>query len=93
MQTLRWQQQRLQQVTRVRSQQATQQVQLLRQKLETLDPKAVLKRGYAVVKQDNGAIVRSSSDLTPGQNLLIQLNQGQALVQVTQILEISNINS
>lgn len=87
MQTLRWQQQRLQQATRVRSQQATQQVQLLRQKLETLDPKAVLKRGYAVVKQDQGAIVRSSSDLVPGQNLLIQLNQGQALVQVTQILE------
>lgn len=93
MQALRWQQQRLQQVTKVRSLQATQQVQLLRQKLETLDPKAVLKRGYAVVRQNRGAIVRSSTDLAPGQNLLIQLNQGQALVQVTQILESSNLNT
>ena len=93
MQTLRWQKQRLQQATRVRSQQATQQVQLLGQKLEALDPKAVLKRGYAVVKHDQGAIVRSSSDLVPGQNLLIQLNQGQALVQVTQILEPTRLNT
>lgn len=77
----------------MRSLQATQQVQLLRQKLETLDPKAVLKRGYAVVRQNRGAIVRSSTDLAPGQNLLIQLNQGQALVQVTQILESSNLNT
>lgn len=93
MQALRWQQQRLEQVTKVRSLQAMQQVQLLRQKLATLDPKAVLKRGYAVVRQERGAIVRSSTDLAPGQNLLIQLNQGQALVQVTQILEPSKLNT
>lgn len=87
MQTLKWQQQRLQQATRGRSHRAIQQVQLLRQKLETLDPKAVLKRGYAVVRQEQGAIARSSTDLSPGQNLLIQLSQGQVKVQVTEILE------
>lgn len=86
MQTLKWQQQRLQQATKGRSQRAIQQVQLLRHKLVTLDPKAVLKRGYAVVRQENGAIARSSTDLSPGQNLLVQLNQGQVKVQVTEIL-------
>jgi exodeoxyribonuclease VII large subunit len=87
MQTLTWQQQRLQQATRGRSHGAIQQVQLLRQKLESLDPKAVLKRGYALVRQEQGAIARSSTDLSPGQNLLVQLSQGQVKVQVTEILE------
>lgn len=87
MQALKWQQQRLEQATRGRSHRAIQQVQLLRQKLETLDPKAVLKRGYAVVRQEQGAIARSSTDLSPGQNLLVQLSQGQVKVQVTEILE------
>lgn len=87
MQALKWQQQRLEQATRGRSHGAIQQVQLLRQKLETLDPKAVLKRGYALVRQEQGAIARSSTDLLPGQNLLVQLSQGQVKVQVTEILE------
>lgn len=86
-QSLKWQQQRLMQATRVRSQQAGQHCQLLRQKLETLDPKAVLKRGYAVVRQENGAIARSSNELAPGQKISIQLSQGQVKVQVTEIVD------
>lgn len=86
-QSLKWQQQRLMQATRVRSQQAGQHCQLLRQKLETLDPKAVLKRGYAVVRQENGAIARSSTELAPGQKISIQLSQGQVKVQVTEIVD------
>ena len=87
-QSLKWQQQRLMQATRVRSQQAGQHCQLLRQKLETLDPKAVLKRGYAVVRQENGAIARSSNELAPGQKISIQLSQGQVKVQVTEIVDL-----
>jgi len=85
MQSLRWRQQRLLQVTTQRSQQAIQHCQLLRQKLATLDPKAVLKRGYAVVRQENGAIARSSAKLAPGQELSIQLGQGQVQVKITEI--------
>ena len=88
MQSLKWQQQRLIQATRVRSQQAGQHCELLRQKLETLDPKAVLKRGYAVVRQENGAIARSSTELAPGQKISIQLSQGQVKVQVTEIVNL-----
>lgn len=88
MQSLKWQQQRLVQATKQRSQLAMQHCQLLRQKLETLDPKAVLKRGYAVVRQENGAIARSFAELVPGQELSIQLNQGEVKVQVTEIIDL-----
>lgn len=87
MQSLSWRRQHLVQGTTQRLQMANQQCQLLQQKLATLDPKAVLKRGYALVRQENGAIARSSTELTPGQDLLIQLDQGQVKVQVTEILD------
>jgi exodeoxyribonuclease VII large subunit len=86
-QSLRWKRQQLLQATRQRSQQAMQHCQLLQQKLISLDPKAVLNRGYAVVRQENGAIARSSAELLPGQELLIQLGQGQVKVQVIEVLD------
>lgn len=42
----------------------------------------MLKRGYAVVRQENGAIARSAAQLAPGQELLIQLSQGKIKVKV-----------
>ncbi|MCM0593775.1 MAG: exodeoxyribonuclease VII large subunit [Gloeotrichia echinulata IR180] len=80
-----WKRQELLQVTNRRSHQATQHLELLKQKLASLDPKAVLQRGYAVVRQENGAIARSSVELAVGQDLLIQLGQGEVKVKVTEI--------
>ncbi len=95
-QLLDWQRQRLVQATTQRFQMADQHCQMLQSKLVTLDPKAVLKRGYAVVRQENGAnreddkpfwgIARSAAELLPGQELLIQLNRGQIKAQVIDIL-------
>jgi exodeoxyribonuclease VII large subunit len=85
-QSLDWKRQRLMQATVQRFQIANQHCQMLQSKLATLDPKAVLKRGYAVVRQENGAIARSATELVPGQELLIHLNRGQVKVQVTDIL-------
>jgi exodeoxyribonuclease VII large subunit len=73
------------QVTIARSQQAKQHLELLRQKLATLDPKAVLQRGYAVVRQKNGAIARNAAELEVGQDLSIQLGQGEVKVKVTEV--------
>ncbi len=67
--------------------QATQHCEFLRQKLATLDPENVLKRGYAVVRKENGTIARSAANLAPGQELQIQLGEGQVKVKVTEILE------
>lgn len=86
-QSLSWQRQQLVNLTKQRSQQATGHCQMLREKLTSLDPNAVLKRGYAVVRQESGAIARSATELAPGQDLSIQLHQGQLKVQITEILE------
>jgi len=85
LQSLSWRRQQLLQVTTQRFQRAFQHCQLLEQKLATLDPQAVIKRGYAVVRQENGAIARSAAELAPGQELSIQLGQGQLKVQITEI--------
>ncbi|WP_439566328.1 exodeoxyribonuclease VII large subunit, partial [Gloeocapsopsis crepidinum] len=72
--------------TKQQLQQATLRCQFLEQKLASLDPKAVLKRGYAVVRQEQGEIVRHASNLAIGQKLFIQLTEGQVKVEVTQII-------
>jgi len=68
-----------------RSHQATQHLELLRQKLASLDPKAVLQRGYAVVRREDGAIARSAAELAVGEDLLIQLGQGGVKVKVMEL--------
>ncbi|AFZ22925.1 Exodeoxyribonuclease VII large subunit [Cylindrospermum stagnale PCC 7417] len=86
-QKISWRRQHLLQVTMGRSQQASQHLELLRQKLASIDPKAVLQRGYAVVRQENGAIARSAAELTVGDDLLIQLGQGEVKVKVVEVNE------
>ena len=83
---LNWLRQELIKGTLRQSQQATHHCQNLRQKLANLDPQAVLRRGYAIVRQADETIVRSTTDLHLGQELQIKLGQGQLNVQVTEIL-------
>jgi exodeoxyribonuclease VII large subunit len=85
-QSLAWKRQQLIQGVSYRLQESTQHCYLLRQKLRTLDPAAVLRRGYAVARQLDGAVVRSTADVTPGQELILQLGQGQLQVAVSQVL-------
>ena len=82
--------QKRQQLLRCTSQrlsQATQHCEFIQQKLATLDPENVLKRGYAVVRSENGMIARSTANLVPGQELQIQLGEGQVKAKVTEILD------
>jgi exodeoxyribonuclease VII large subunit len=83
-QRLGWLKQRLVQSSLRPFHQAQQHSQLLNQKLSTLDPAAVLKRGYAVVRQMDGAIARSPDMLTLGQELTVQLQDGQIKVKVVE---------
>jgi exodeoxyribonuclease VII large subunit len=89
-QKLVWKRQQLVQVTIARSHQAKQHLELLRQKLATLDPKSVLQRGYAVVRQENGAIARAAAELEVGQDLSIQLGEGEVKVKVTEVNNAKN---
>ncbi len=86
-QALSWLRQRLVQNTNHRLQTAHQHCHLLRQQLITLDPEAVLRRGYALARQTDGTVVRAIAELTLGQELTLRLAQGQAKVTVSQILE------
>ncbi|MGB3654541.1 MAG: exodeoxyribonuclease VII large subunit [Rivularia sp. (in: cyanobacteria)] len=82
---LAWKREKLLQVTSSKSQQSKQHLELLRQKLITLNPRAVLQRGYAVVRQENGNIARNAGELEVGEELLIHLSQGAAKVKVIEI--------
>jgi exodeoxyribonuclease VII large subunit len=53
--------------------------------LALLDPQLVLQRGYAWVTDDAGRTVTSTKKMTLGQNLQVQLSQGQAAVTVQKL--------
>ena len=53
--------------------------------LHSLSPLAVLDRGYALVQNQSGALVRSVAQLTAGQTLLTRLADGQFTSQIKAI--------
>ena len=63
---------------------AQHQHQLLTEKLATLDPEAVLKRGYALVKAE-GQIATTVKQLSVGSEIDIQLSQGAVTAKITKI--------
>ncbi len=81
-QVVSWLRQRLIQSVKRRFESETQHCQVLGEKLASLDPQIVLQRGYAIARSEQGGIVRSSGGVTLGENLIIQLGQGQVKVTV-----------
>lgn len=51
-------------------------------RLEARDPQAPLERGYALVRKENGAYVKSTRDATPGDDLQILLRDGEIPARV-----------
>jgi len=54
--------------------------------LHAISPLAVLGRGYSIVQQKNGDVIRSCAEVLPGQNISITLSQGGIDCEVTKIL-------
>ncbi len=81
-QNLTWQQQRMMQALQHQLQSAWQHHHLLQQTLVSLDPTAVLRRGYAILRQQDGSIVRSPQTVAPGDSLRVQLADGAIDVTV-----------
>jgi exodeoxyribonuclease VII large subunit len=74
---------RLQAVARRRHDRAQAQVGALTGRLDSLSPLAVLGRGYAVCwTGDRASIVRSASDVRPGDRVRVTLHQGELDCQV-----------
>jgi len=84
-QLLTYQRRRLVNMTQLRMDQGVEHCQQLRQQLQALDPHAILRRGYALIRQQNGAIARSTRGLRPGQKLTVQLHQGEITVRILEI--------
>ncbi len=55
---------------------------LSEERLKSLSPLATLKRGYSIVYQKNGKIVRSSEDVSIGANLRVLLGKGNIQIEV-----------
>ncbi|WP_144635094.1 exodeoxyribonuclease VII large subunit [Bordetella genomosp. 13] len=53
--------------------------------LRAFDPQHTLARGYAIVRDADGAIVRDAAQLAAGQRLDLSLARGVAEVEVTQV--------
>lgn len=51
-------------------------------KLDALSPLKVLTRGYALVKTEDGAVVKSVQQLEPGQRVNIQVSDGRFCAEV-----------
>jgi exodeoxyribonuclease VII large subunit len=49
----------------------------LRERVAALSPAATLARGYAVVQDRQGAVVRSPGDVGPGDRLRIRVHGGE----------------
>ncbi|MDV3347732.1 exodeoxyribonuclease VII large subunit [Leptolyngbyaceae cyanobacterium CCMR0082] len=82
-----WRTQRLIKALTQRLQTAQHQHQLLNEKLVTLDPAAVLRRGYALVRATAGGVVNQASSLSPGDHISVQLGQGQIEAEVLSVTE------
>jgi exodeoxyribonuclease VII large subunit len=60
------------------------QLALRRQLLQAFDPQAALRRGYALVKRGE-AVVRSGTELAPGETVALVLQDAQATAVIKQV--------
>jgi exodeoxyribonuclease VII large subunit len=51
-------------------------------RLQALSPLAVLGRGYSVVSRADGAVVKDSAQLSPGEEVVMRFSRGTALAKV-----------
>ena len=59
--------------------------ELLRHKLEALSPLAVLQRGYSIVADSNGNVIKTVSRVAPGDGISIILSDGRILADVQEV--------
>jgi len=58
-------------------------------KLEALSPKKVMERGYVMLTNGQGSVVRAAKDLSEGESISITMLDGRADATVTKITNIS----
>jgi exodeoxyribonuclease VII large subunit len=53
--------------------------------LEALNPEAILRRGYAIVRQKDGRLVRTARAVAGGAIVDVQLSDGRFAAEVTEV--------
>lgn len=76
---------RLVQGAQVELRQASDRTAALRSHLLTLDPDTVVRRGYALVRDEADQLVTQAKTVSPGQTLQVQLAEGHLTVAVTEV--------
>jgi exodeoxyribonuclease VII large subunit len=76
---------RLRRALKTRLDRDQRQCEALGDRLAAIDPRAVLRRGYALVRDASGAIVRSAQTVTSGDRLAVQI--GETVLQVEVVAE------
>jgi exodeoxyribonuclease VII large subunit len=71
--------------THVAAQRAIARFDRLQAELAHLDPQAVLRRGYSVVRDERGRAISSAAQLQVGQRIGIVLNEGDAQARVERV--------
>ena len=56
-------------------------------KLHTVSPLATLERGYAIVQQPDGTVIRNANELQPGDSIETRLHHGRIRSTVTETLD------
>ncbi|PWV79770.1 exodeoxyribonuclease VII large subunit [Halomonas sp. A11-A] len=59
-----------------------QQLVAVARELQAVSPLAVLGRGYAILEDERGLVVRRAADATPGQALTARLSEGRLVLEV-----------
>ena len=76
---------RMQQAMRQHLKQQREKLQFSAQTLNIVSPLATLGRGYAIVKDDQGSIIRDAAQLSAGQSIQAQLGHGSVSARVTEV--------
>jgi exodeoxyribonuclease VII large subunit len=56
-----------------------------RARLLALSPAATLRRGYAIVQRDDASVVRSATQVSEGEHLVLRFADDQLLVAVSNV--------
>jgi exodeoxyribonuclease VII large subunit len=62
-----------------------QNIVLLAEKLKTLNPEAILKRGYSITYDENGKILRDVEKIKIEQTISVRLSSGKISAEVKKI--------
>ena len=60
-------------------------IELFKSHIEASDPRAILAKGYSVVTDDKGNIIKYASDMTENQHINIEMAAGRAGARVTAV--------